>query len=67
MKKTEKKEVVKAGELKERLQQARAELTKLRMDNQMRKLKNTSLITMKRKEIARFLTAKRIVEMEEAK
>lgn len=67
MKKTEKKEVVKAGELKERLQQARAELTKLRMDNQMRKLKNTSLITMKRKEIARFLTAKRIIEMEGAK
>lgn len=43
-------------ELKTLLSDARKELFNLRLDNSQRKLKNTSSLTIKRKEIARILT-----------
>ena len=43
-------------ELKTLLGDARKELFNLRLDNLQRKLKNTSSLTIKRKEIARILT-----------
>lgn len=43
-------------ELKTLLSDARKELFNLRLDNLQRKLKNTSSLTTKRKEIARILT-----------
>lgn len=43
-------------ELATMLMDARKELFNLRLDNSQRKLKNTSSLTMKRKEIARILT-----------
>lgn len=43
-------------ELQAMLEVARKELFNLRLDNSQRKLKNTSSLTTKRKEIARILT-----------
>ena len=43
-------------ELKTMLASARRELFNLRLDNSQRKLKNTSSLTTKRKEIARILS-----------
>jgi large subunit ribosomal protein L29 len=43
-------------ELKTMLADARKDLFNLRLDNSQRKLKNTSSLTAKRKEIARVLT-----------
>jgi large subunit ribosomal protein L29 len=45
-----------AEELKTMLADARKDLFNLRLDNSQRKLKNTSSLTAKRKEIARVLT-----------
>ena len=44
------------NELQKLLEDARGELFALRIDNSQRKLKNTSSLTIKRKEIARILT-----------
>ena len=44
-------------ELKDKLKSAHVELNKLRLDHNMGKLKNTKALTIKRKEIARMLTA----------
>ncbi|MGH7246310.1 MAG: 50S ribosomal protein L29 [Candidatus Levyibacteriota bacterium] len=44
------------GELQTMLKNARKELFSLRLDNEQRKLKNTSSLSIKRKEIARMLT-----------
>lgn len=43
--------------LKQDVAEARKELFTMTLDNQMRKLKNTRSIFLKRKEIARMLTA----------
>ena len=43
-------------ELQTMVQDARKELFNLRLDNSQRKLKNTSSLSFKRKEIARILT-----------
>ncbi|HSW88946.1 MAG TPA: 50S ribosomal protein L29 [Candidatus Saccharimonadales bacterium] len=43
-------------ELATMIADGRKELFNLRLDNSQRKLKNTSSLTMKRKEIARILT-----------
>jgi ribosomal protein L29 len=61
--KKEVKELSKAGELKEQIKKAKTELFNLEMDQAQRKLKNTSSLTLKRKEIARLLTAVRLVEL----
>ena len=44
------------NELQKMLEDARREFFNLRLDNSQRKLKNTSSLTTKRKEIARILT-----------
>lgn len=44
-------------ELKDKLKSVSEELCKLRLDHNMGKLKNTKALTLKRKEIARMLTA----------
>lgn len=43
--------------LKQDVEEAKKELFTLHLDNQMRKLKNTRSIFLKRKEVARILTA----------
>lgn len=48
-------------ELQTMLFSARKGLFELRLDNSMRKLKNTSSITIKRREIARILTQIRTI------
>lgn len=65
-KKTKKEEIKKtdkAVELYDQLKKAKSELFQLEMDHSQRKLKNTSSLTLKRKEIARILTALRLVEL----
>lgn len=52
--------------LKQDVAEARKELFQLTLDNQMRKLKNTRAIFMKRKEIARMLTAMKAKEVANA-
>lgn len=49
--------------LRKDVEEARKELFNLNLDNQMRKLKNTRSIFLKRKEIARMLTAMKAKEV----
>lgn len=49
--------------LKKDVEEAKKELFNLVLDNQMRKLKNTRSIFLKRKEIARMLTQMRAKEV----
>ncbi len=62
VKKEEKKETQKIEELRVQLAKLQEEHIQLKLDNEQRKLKNTSSLTTKRKEIARLLTAMRQVE-----
>ena len=55
----------KLTELKEQVKKAKKELSDLQMDLTQNKLKNTSSVTLKRKEIAKLLTAQRLVELHE--
>lgn len=48
------------------VEEARKELFNMNLDNQMRKLKNTRSIFLKRKEIARMLTAIKAKEVSNA-
>lgn len=52
-----------ADVLQKEVEDAKRELITLQLDNQMRKLKNTRSIFLKRKEIARLLTELRIKEI----
>ena len=61
--KEEKRPENKAGELLEQIKKAKSELSTLEMDHSQRKLKNTSSLSTKRKEIARLLTALRLIEL----
>lgn len=47
----------KNADLKDKLENFSAELKRLRLEHSQGKLKNTSFLTLKRKEIARLLTA----------
>lgn len=49
--------------LKKDVEEARHELFNMKLDNQMRKLKNTRSLFLKRKEIARMLTAVKVKEV----
>jgi len=65
-KKTEEKKVKPAdtlGELKKQIEKLRGELLTIRLEQAQSKLKNTSSLTLKRKEIARLLTTLRILEL----
>ncbi len=62
-KKEEIKENSKALELYAQIKKAKTELFALEMDQAQRKLKNTSSLSLKRKEIARLLTALRLVQL----
>jgi len=61
MKELEKKTV---SELAQLVKEAKEALFTLRLDNQMKKLKNTSSISLKRKEIARLLTSLKLKEVQ---
>ena len=61
--KKEKKAVSKVGELRGKVTIAKHELFAMQMDKAQGKLKNTSSLTFKRKEIARLLTALRQMEL----
>lgn len=50
-------------ELRSQVKKLRDELFQLQLDHEQRKLKNTSLLKVKRKEIARFLTTLRVMEL----
>ncbi|HEX8965951.1 MAG TPA: 50S ribosomal protein L29 [Patescibacteria group bacterium] len=63
IKKEEKKETNKFSELRGKVKTAKQELFAMQMDKAQGKLKNTSSLTLKRKEIARLLTALRQVEL----
>lgn len=60
---TVKKTENKTGDLREQIKKAREELFTLQLDHGQRKIKNTSSLTTKRKEIAKLLTALRQVEL----
>lgn len=65
-KKTEKKEEKKTNnfeELKKQIMNLKNELLNLRLEHAQGKLKNTSSLTLKRKEIAKLLTMLRISEL----
>ncbi|MDE2025430.1 MAG: hypothetical protein KGJ07_02975 [Patescibacteria group bacterium] len=53
----------KLSELKEQAKTLSQEVAMLQLDNAQRKLKNTTSLTLKRKELARLLTAMREVEL----
>lgn len=57
-------EAVPVTDVATQVQQARKELFQLRLTHAQGKLKETTLITMKRKEIARMLTEMRRKELE---
>ncbi len=61
MKELEKKTRVELAQL---IKEAKEALFTLRLDNETKKLKNTSSITLKRKEIARLLTAVNLKEVQ---
>jgi len=63
VKKEEKKETSKFAELRNKVTVAKKELFTMNMDKAQGKLKNTSLLSIKRKEIARLLTALRQLEL----
>ncbi len=63
VKKEEKKEVSKFAELRGKVKTAKQELFAMQMDKAQGKLKNTSSLTLKRKEIAKLLTALRQLEL----
>jgi len=65
LKKEEVKAGIKTSELKVQIKKAKEELSAMEIDHSQRKLKNTSSLTLKRKEIARLLTAMRQVELHE--
>lgn len=56
MKKNKEEQVIDKNELQAKLKEARKEFFQLKLDNVRRKLKDTSSLSRKRKEIARFLT-----------
>lgn len=56
----------KLTELREQVKKAKEELANLRLEKVQRKLKNTASVTLKRKEIARLLTAMRQLELTNA-
>ena len=56
------KKVDSLSDIRVQITKAREELTQLRLDHSMRKVKNTSSLTHKRKEIARMLTQLRAAE-----
>ncbi len=62
--KTEKTET-KSLDAKEKLKLLKEELNKLKLDHVQGKLKNTSFLTLKRKEIAKLLTAMREKQLNE--
>ena len=51
------------AELKAQINNLRGELFKIKLEHAQGKLKNTSSITQKRKEIAKLLTTMRIIEL----
>lgn len=51
------------GELKNQIKKSKEALFEITLDQEQRKLKNTSQLSHKRKEIARLLTALRILEL----
>jgi ribosomal protein L29 len=64
--KTKEKKGSKGSKLSDLTVQAKAlrdEVATLRLDNNQKKLKNTTSLTLKRKELARLLTAMREVEL----
>ena len=63
VKKEEKKEVSKFAELRGKVKTAKQELFAMQMDKAQGKLKNTSSLTLKRKEIEKLLTALRQLEL----
>jgi len=63
--KSEKKDQksTKLSELQDQVKALREELVTLHLDSEQKKLKNTSSLTLKRKELARLLTAVRQVQL----
>lgn len=53
----------KLSELRDQMKALREEVFNLKLDNAQRKLKNTTSLTLKRKELARLLTAARQLEL----
>jgi ribosomal protein L29 len=62
IKKEEKKDITMA-DLKSQIAKAKEEFETMMLDNKQYKLKNTSSLTLKRKEIARMLTGLRQLEL----
>ncbi len=61
--KVEEKKVNTTVELKNQIKKLKEELFQLQLDHQQRKLKNTSSLGLKRKEIASLLTTLRALEL----